>query len=90
MEVLALLAQVAQQASSFFLPPFYSRARCGPAGLGGAGARGGGGANCVCAILTSGIVFGRCASRKRSGGPAVSLMVKEDFCMLMLAVWFEV
>ena len=27
-EVLALLAQVAQQSSSFFLPPFYSRARC--------------------------------------------------------------
>ena len=27
-EVLALLAQVARQGSSFFLPPFYSRARC--------------------------------------------------------------
>ena len=27
-EVLALLAQVAQQGSSFFLPPLYSRARC--------------------------------------------------------------
>ena len=27
-EVLALLAQVAQQGSSFFLPSFYGRARC--------------------------------------------------------------
>ena len=70
-EVLALLAQVAQQGSSFFLPPLYSRARClrpvwEVLGLPGGG--GGGKRNCVSAILTSVIVFGRCASLKAFWG----------------------
>ena len=80
-EVLALLAQVAQQGSSFFLPPLYSRARCLRPVWEVLGLLGGGGErNCVCAILTSVIVFGRCASRKPSAGPSVSRMVREEFC----------
>ena len=68
-EVLALLAQVARQGSSSFLPPLYGRARSlrpdwEVLGL----PRGGETRNFVCATSTSVLVFGRCTSRKPSGG----------------------
>ena len=79
-EVLALLAQVAQQ---FIVLPtllLWSR-QVPPSGPGGAGtSRGGGVRNCVCAILTSTIAFGQCASLKLSGALSVFRMAMEEFC----------
>ena len=81
-ERLALLAQVAQQGSSFFLPSFYGRARYLRPVWEVLGLPGGGGMrNCVCAILTSVTVFGRCASLRPSGAPSVFQMVREEFCL---------
>ena len=89
-EVLALLAQVAQQGSSFFLPSFYGRAWCLRPVWEVLGLPGGGGGmrSCLCAILTSATVFGRCASLRLFGALCVFWMVREEFrlsgvCLLL-------
>ena len=62
MEVLALLAQEAQQGSSFFLRPFYSRARCLRPVWEVLGLRGGGGDEelCMCHIDLSNCFWSLC------------------------------
>ena len=73
-EVLALLAQVAQQGSSFFLPSFYARARCMRPVWDVLSLPGGGGMSFACATSTWAIAFGRYSCRASSGGPFASRM----------------
>ena len=90
-EVLALLAQVAQQGSSFSLPSFYGWARCLRPAREVPGLTGGGGMmSCVCAILTSVFAFGQCASRRHCGIFPYSGWPRGRFVFLVFAFWVEV
>ena len=81
-EVLALLAQVAQQGSSFFLPPLYSGARCLRPVWEVLGLSGGGGGDeelCMCHIDLSNC-FWSPRLPEAFWGLSVSQMVREEFC----------